>query len=418
MKGTVLVATLAVFAGCLSNTLYVPLAPFLATTWQVGWLLSAQGLASFLALVPVGRAVDRFGAKPVLQQGIFCLALGLGLSAICSDFRVQLGGRALCGAGSSVLFNAGMALVMERFRGPERAQHVGTTLGLGTLGSLVGPPMAGYAFSLGAALELGEPQVVPLAVPAVVLVVAEYVLRRVPDIDPDSDEALLDSLQSTASFSQRYLGVYTCVGGPSWVIAAILAVLFGSISALLCAGVLDMHRHGMSPAIVGLAPVPAGVLQAITSHAGGSLSSSSRRSAQLLTASPLALAVCLVGVSLATYSTLSGPTTIVLPIVVSLCLATTATGIADAPSITMMVDLAKMYKRGYGEAVTATELAVTAGQAVGPALGVLMDEAVGLPGLCLALAAGAVLTGIASALTLPPDGFARNSVGEAIGDAA
>lgn len=50
--------------------------------------------------------------------------------------------------------------------------------------------------------------------------------------------------------------------------------------------------------------------------------------------------------------------------------------------------------------------------------GVLMDEAVGLPGLCLALAAGAVLTGIASALTLPPDGFARNSVGEAIGDAA
>lgn len=171
-------------------------------------------------------------------------------------------------------------------------------------------------------------EVVPLAVPAVVLVVAEYVLRRVPDIDPDSDEALLDSLQSTASFSQRYLGVYTCVGGPSWVIAAILAVLFGSISALLCAGVLDMHRHGMSPAIVGLAPVPAGVLQAITSHAGGSLSSSSRRSAQLLTASPLALAVCLVGVSLATYSTLSGPTTIVLPIVVSLCLATTATGIA------------------------------------------------------------------------------------------
>eukprot|EP00429_Kryptoperidinium_foliaceum_P070746 CAMPEP_0176070978 /NCGR_PEP_ID=MMETSP0120_2-20121206/35449_1 /TAXON_ID=160619 /ORGANISM="Kryptoperidinium foliaceum, Strain CCMP 1326" /LENGTH=388 /DNA_ID=CAMNT_0017404631 /DNA_START=41 /DNA_END=1203 /DNA_ORIENTATION=+ len=388
MKGPVLAATLAVFAGCLSNTLYMPLAAFLVERRQVGWLLSVQGLASFFALLHVGHAVDHFGAKPVLQQGIVGLGGGLVCSSFSSGFLVQLAGRALCGAGSSILFNAGMALVMSRYTGHARAQHVGTALGIGTLGTLVGPPLAGYTYCLGATWGLGEPQVVPLAAVAVVLVAAAIVLHLLPDAGPDSEakETLLGSVQSADGFCSRYLGVYAAVGGPSWAIAGILAMLFGALSALLCAGVLDMRQQGMSAATIGLAPVPAGLVQAVTSQAGGALSSSNRRKALLLTASPLALSACLIGMSLAICA---GTFSVALSIVVVLCMATAATGIVDAPSITMMADLATMYKRGYGEAVTATELAVTAGQSVGPALGVLIVDLVGLPGLCLALAAGA-----------------------------
>mmetsp|Transcript_68178 Transcript_68178/g.172508 ORF Transcript_68178/g.172508 Transcript_68178/m.172508 type:complete len:109 (+) Transcript_68178:1-327(+) len=65
-----------------------------------------------------------------------------------------------------------------------------------------------------------------------------------------------------------------------------------------------------------------------------------------------------------------------------------------------MGDLASMHKRGYGEAVTATELAVTAGQAIGPTFGALMQQLAGFNMLCLLLAAAAVLSGTGCAVCL------------------
>ena len=56
----------------------------------------------------------------------------------------------------------------------------------------------------------------------------------------------------------------------------------------------------------------------------------------------------------------------VVVIVVAMVLSSLANALIDAPSISLMTELAFAHGIGNGEAVTASELAVTAGLALGP----------------------------------------------------
>merc|ERR1712039_383041 len=71
--------------------------------------------------------------------------------------------------------------------------------------------------------------------------------------------------------------------------------------------------------------------------------------------------------------------------VVAMCTTQIVMGIADGPSIGLMSSLAQERGRGNGEAVTASELAVTAGQALGPSVGAFVQQAAGFDYLCLML---------------------------------
>lgn len=403
MSTSVLAASLVTFCTCFASSGYVPLAPFVVGSDHVGLLLLTQGLASCAALVPSGRAVDKQGAEPVLKQGMGVMVVGLVLTGLTPSVYVQLAGRIFVGTAGSIMFNAGMALLMEHFQEPERARHLGTAMGIGTTGNLAGPPMAGYIFELAARRGLPQPQGLAFLPSAVLLLYAYIVLLRMKkaDISAVPPVPLIRETSDGKSPMERFFGVYAAVGLKSWVLAAALACHFGTMSALLCAGVLQLHHAGCTAVMCGLAPVPAGLLQVLISPVGGKLSSTPWARGVLMFACPLALTLGLVGVTLA--SSLASPLLAYAPIyfIAGAMAVSSATNAAiDAPSMSLMADLAALHGCGHGAAVTASEFAVTVGQAVGPLAGAVLLRWIGYDGLCYALAATAAVVSAACAATL------------------
>merc|ERR1711939_1024138 len=84
----------------------------------------------------------------------------------------------------------------------------------------------------------------------------------------------------------------------------------------------------------------------------------------------------------------------------ALTVASIAEALVDAPSISLMTDLASARGIGSGESVTASEIAVTVGAAIGPWFGQLCFHHVGLDGLCYSLCAVAFMLGILAAFNL------------------
>mmetsp|Transcript_78871 Transcript_78871/g.249260 ORF Transcript_78871/g.249260 Transcript_78871/m.249260 type:complete len:411 (-) Transcript_78871:26-1258(-) len=398
MDAVVLTCVLVIFAATFSNLAYVPLAPFLASETAVGVLLSSQGFASCLALVPSGWAVDRLGSEYVLRLGSVVFALSLMFSSVSAAFLAQLLGRLCNGAGGSMLFCSAMAMIMERFQDPVRAEYVGVSLGLGTVGGLAGPPAAGYIFALAMGAGAWAPQALALAPTGVMLALAYAALLRVPKADFSPRKPLLESGRGQEGLCSRFFGVYAAVGIPSWVISFALACLFGVQSALLCGGALEMQMEGFTAREIGLAPVPAGLLQAFCSRWGGRMAGTPRQRISIMVLSPLSLAASLLCCPALTWCIPQGST--MLPIVIAVGACSAAMAVADAPSISLMSELAARHGRGYGEAMTASEFAVCGGQAIGPSLGVWLLQWGGFDGLCLVPAACAALVSIACATFL------------------
>mmetsp|Transcript_84895 Transcript_84895/g.253040 ORF Transcript_84895/g.253040 Transcript_84895/m.253040 type:complete len:411 (+) Transcript_84895:78-1310(+) len=398
MDAVVLTCVLAIFAATFGTSAYVPLAPFLSSKTAVGVLLSSQGFASCLALVPSGWAVDRLGSEYVLRLGSVVFALSLMFSSVSAAFLAQLLGRLCNGAGGSMLFCSAMAMIMERFQDPVRAEYVGVSIGMGTVGNLAGPPAAGYIFALAVEAGAWEPQALALAPAGVMLLLTYAALLRVPKADFSPRKPLLESGRGQEGLCSRFFGVYAAVGIPSWVISFALACLFGVQSALLCGGALEMQMEGFTAREIGLAPVPAGLLQAFCSRWGGRMAGTPRQRISIMVLSPLSLAASLLCCPALTWCIPQGST--MLPIVIAVGACSAAMAVADAPSISLMSELAARHGRGYGEAMTASEFAVCGGQAIGPSLGVWLLQWGGFDGLCLVPAACAALVSIACATFL------------------
>merc|ERR1711920_725112 len=159
---------------------YMPVVPFLVSKTGVSIILTAQGLGMFVALVPAGVAVDKFGSIPVLKFGISLLFLACLFSALSADLFIQVVGRILSGAAGSTMFNSAMAMVMEFFVEPERGANLGIVLGVGTMGNVIGPPIAGGLFAFCKARGMPEPQALPMLIPGVIVIAAVLTLRRIP----------------------------------------------------------------------------------------------------------------------------------------------------------------------------------------------------------------------------------------------
>ncbi|CAE8618238.1 unnamed protein product [Polarella glacialis] len=413
MKAVVLASSLATFASCFANGAYLPMAPFLASKSQVAVLLSAFGFTSCVILVPAGLAVDRFGSKYVMKRGMWLFLLGLFLVSASSCFASQLLGRLISGAAGSIVFNAGMAMIIEDFQEPERSEYIGMFLGIGNIGNLVGPPLAGYTYILAKAADFPQPQAPPFIFAFVLVLLGCVVLERTDDKITSCSVPLLEPATADGggrgSLCHRIFGVYSAVGVKSWVLAATLTGVWGAASALLCGGAVDMHLHGFSAIEIGAITVPASIMQAVVSPWSGRMAGKPHVRAALITLSPLILSAVLACSALMCFYK---PDAVLLPVALALAGSSAAMAAVDAPSISLMADLAVLHGRGYGEAVTASELAVTAGQALGPSFGLLMLRQ-GLGPLCLALAACTLLVSAASFACLQhkqQDSSARGSL--------
>merc|ERR1719240_2159387 len=107
---------------------------------------------------PSGCAVNNYGSEYVLSWGLICFSLGLLFTATNSQFLTLLLGRLACGAGSAFITTAAMVLIMSRFEDPKRTEYLGSAIGVGDVGGILGPPIAGHLFAKGQGIGFTQPQ--------------------------------------------------------------------------------------------------------------------------------------------------------------------------------------------------------------------------------------------------------------------
>ncbi|CAJ1437535.1 unnamed protein product, partial [Effrenium voratum] len=344
-----------------------------------------------LALVPAGLAIDRSGAKPVMRRALQAGMLGLLLSASDPGFPVQLLARLVLGAALSTNFNASMALIMEHFQEPLRSKYLGSALGLGTLGNMVGPPAVGVIFDLAKSYNIPAPQALALVHPVLLLALVLHLLHSV---EAQPKEPLLKQEQSP----WKAFAVLS-MGREALVLSLELVCTFAAHNAFTAAGALEMHRASYSSGAIGLTAVPAGLAQALSAWWAGAFAHSSLRRERLLLGTPFLLGALLLAVSLLVLRDSAWP---VVPVVVfTLATTSAANGAVDAPSMSMMADLARARCLGFGQAVTCSEMAVSLGLALGPSVATALLKAPGGFGaLCLVLGVWSLLSGAASGVQL------------------
>jgi len=154
-------------------------------------------------------------------------------------------------------------------------------------------------------------------------------------------------------------------------------------------------------------------MQSLFSQWSGRFASSAKNREAVLLSCPAILcvmALCIAGIGFVDCNSL-------LPILLILMTCSAVNGAADPTSMSMMADLAKGASLGYGQAVTASEMAVALGLGTGPFLAhVMRDKEFSL--LCLLISLVAVLAFVSSFRVLrniPHNSAEAGEVGEANG---
>jgi EmrB/QacA subfamily drug resistance transporter len=143
------------------------------------WVVSAYALAYGLALVPAGRAGDRFGHKPLFLIGLAIFTLASAACGLSQDSGEIVAARAVQGMAAGIFYPAIAATIQWSFTGPARSKAfaaLGATIGA----SIALGPVLGGLIIAGAGAQVGWRWVflVNLVIGAVALPMAAWQLPR------------------------------------------------------------------------------------------------------------------------------------------------------------------------------------------------------------------------------------------------
>lgn len=143
------------------------------------WVVSAFPLAYGLALVPSGRAGDRFGHKPVFLLGLTIFTLASAACGLSQNPGEIVAARAIQGIGAGIFYPAISATIQLTFTGAQRSRAfgaLGATIGM----SIALGPVLGGLIVAGAGSHDGWRWVflVNLIIGAVALPMAAWQLPR------------------------------------------------------------------------------------------------------------------------------------------------------------------------------------------------------------------------------------------------
>jgi len=107
------------------------------------WVNIAFLVLAAVFLVPFGRIADLYGRKKVFAGGLLIYALASLLCGMAHSASWLIGGRALQGLGSAMIFGTGVAIVTSVFPPGERGQALGLNVAVTYLGLSLGPVLGG-----------------------------------------------------------------------------------------------------------------------------------------------------------------------------------------------------------------------------------------------------------------------------------
>ena len=361
----VVVSCIALFTDMLVYGILIPLLPSMPAVERAGssatGLLFAAYAAMMIAATPLaGRLVDRRGPRGPLLVALLGLAAACLLFAVGGPYWLLLVSRLLQGAAAGLGWVASLALIAAAIPLERRGACLGLAMSMVSVGTLVGPPLAGW-------IARDHGHAAPFVLAAAVLVV-DGVLRIifVRPTPPRADDP------ATALDVLRVRG--------SWPVVVLIALGSAVTSAIepilpvrLAVG-LGLDTAGIGLLFTLLVVIGAGLNPMV----GAALS---RVSPRLLALGGAALAVA----GLVLVGTGSR-----LPVVVAgiVCLGA-AIAFLVAPAGTLIsVQGARTTPPALGGAYSLYNLAYAAGLTAGPALAGVLTSVLGYPAACTALAAG------------------------------
>ena len=116
---------------------------FEITTGTAGLAVAAYGAPGIIVALLTGPYSDRFGRKRFLVAGSLIMGVFTLLGAFATSFGVLVAMRMVAGVGSSVIWPNVTATVGDNFSYRDRGPAMSTVIGLNTMASVVGVPLAG-----------------------------------------------------------------------------------------------------------------------------------------------------------------------------------------------------------------------------------------------------------------------------------
>ena len=173
---TLFFTTTFAFAGMETTFALWALARFGWGPRQVGELFAMVGIV--LVLIQgglIGRLTKRFGEPRMLLAGTVTIAIGLALLAAAMTPIVGIGASSLLALGMGMAQPSTTSLISREARATEQGGILGVNQSVGSLARLLGPAVAGSAFSLGGP---SAPYILGAALMLVSSWLATRVLRR------------------------------------------------------------------------------------------------------------------------------------------------------------------------------------------------------------------------------------------------
>jgi predicted MFS family arabinose efflux permease len=134
----------AVYNGLVMSPVLVPLAhEFGVSTGTAGLVVAAYGAPGIAVAVLAGPYSDRIGRKPFLVIGPAIMGISTLAAAFVPSFGLMIAARICSGVGSAVIFPNVNATVADTFPFRERGRAIAAVIGMNTMASIVGVPVAG-----------------------------------------------------------------------------------------------------------------------------------------------------------------------------------------------------------------------------------------------------------------------------------
>ncbi|MGB3099834.1 MAG: MFS transporter [Solirubrobacterales bacterium] len=146
-----------------------------ASEAELGLALGVYALPILLVSLPLGRAADAIGRRPLLLSGLLLTAAGSVLIAVAGSLPPLIVGRSIQGVGAAASWIAALALVSDLAPPGRKGEAIGVALAANSVGAIGGPALGGIS---GGAISFEFPFLFVAGIAAGLAVAGRVVLPR------------------------------------------------------------------------------------------------------------------------------------------------------------------------------------------------------------------------------------------------
>ena len=356
------VVSAAFFTDTILYYILVPLLPYYQRTYglsqtDIGILFGCYAASLLFGTIPIGKLGDIVGRRNMMLWGLAGLWGTTLLFAFGNSFSLLVFARVLQGLSATATWTSGMALVADHWPAKHRGKAMSTCFAFANLGALAGPPFSGYISEY---WGIRAPFIVAGGIALVDAILRAWLLQ-------DKQKGVVELIPVRRLLKNRNLCLYVGVLGMGSGLWAVQESVMPT----------NFDSRGWSQGVIGLCFAFAALAHTLTSPLAGAMADRFSRKKMVVTG--LLLTTILLPAPAFVYDL--APT---FALMIGLGLVATLVTSPVSPAVTAAVDSMGTGGGGYSSAFGLLNLSYAAGMMIGPLLGGIGVDTVGLkPSLLL-----------------------------------